>query len=118
MLGERLQLGAVASEAITPPPARISGRRAFISISNALPTASGEPGVRQFSIWERSSGSGTSASAVRIQRSYGTSMCTGPGRPVRASLNALGRNLPRSSTECAWKLRFEITLAIDGKSAW
>ena len=45
-------------------------------------------------------------------------MWTGPGRPVRASLNALGRNLPRSSTDWAWKLRFEITLAIEGKSAW
>ena len=74
--------------------------------SSARATASGEPGVRQLSICERSSGSGTSTSAVRIQRSYGTSMCTGPGRPVRASLNAFGRNLPRSSTLCAWKLRF------------
>jgi hypothetical protein len=103
---------------MTPPPARISGRLAFNSISRALPTASGEPGVRQLNICECSSGSGTSVSPVRIQRSYGTSMWTGPGRPVRASLNAFGRNLARSSTDCAWKLRFVITFAIDGKSAW
>ena len=45
-------------------------------------------------------------------------MCTGPGRPERASLNAFGRNLPRSPTEWAWKLRFVITLAMEGKSAW
>ena len=96
----------------------MSGRFAFISISSARPTASGEPGVRHSRCCERSSGSGTSTSAVRIQRSYGTSMCTGPGRPVRASLNALGRNLPRSSTLCAWKLRLVITFAMLGKSAW
>ena len=108
----------MASEQITPPPARITGRFAFSSMSSARATASGEPGVRQFSIWERSSGSGTSTSAVRIQRSYGTSICTGPGRPVVASLNAFGRNLPRSSTLCAWKLRLLITLAMLGKSAW
>ena len=81
-------------------------------MSSAFATASGEPGVRQLSISERSNGSGTSTSAFVTQRSYGTSMCTGPGRPLRASLNALGRNLPRSATECAWKLRFVITLAI------
>ena len=31
-------------------------------------------------------------------------MWTGPGRPSRASLNALGRIFSRSSTEWAWKL--------------
>jgi hypothetical protein len=87
---------------------------AFSSSSSARATASGEPGVRQFRLRERSCGSGTSTSAVRIQRSYGTSMCTGPGRPVVASLNAFGRNLPRSSTLCAWKLRFVITFAMLG----
>ena len=48
--------------------------------------------------------------AVRLD--FGTSMWTGPGRPVRASLNAFGRNLPRAATGCAWKLRFVTTLAI------
>ena len=45
-------------------------------------------------------------------------MCTGPGRPEPAILKALGRNLARSSTECAWKLRLVMTLAMLGKSAW
>lgn len=44
-------------------------------------------------------------------------MCTGPGRPSRASLNALGRIFARSSTECAWKLCLVIGLATLGKSA-
>ena len=36
----------VASDEITPPPARTSGRFAFSSSSSARATASGEPGVR------------------------------------------------------------------------
>jgi hypothetical protein len=44
-------------------------------------------------------------------------MWTGPGRPSRASLNALGMILARSSTLWAWKLRLVIGLTTLGKSA-
>ena len=54
---------------MTPPPARMSGRRAPSSMSSAFATASGEPGVRQSSIRLRSAGSGTSTSAFVTQRS-------------------------------------------------
>ena len=82
---------ARASEAVTPPPATITGRSAFASIASARSTAPASGGIRY-------AGNRVYCSSIRTSNSPspatsspsrpGNSRCTGPGVPVVAVRNA------------------------------
>jgi hypothetical protein len=82
----------LAAAGTAPPPAIISGRRASrrrkASASSPSVAATGAAGTGQ--------GSGDSSLASAVITSRGISICTGPGRALRNTANALASTLGKS----------------------
>ena len=61
---------------------------------------------------------GTSTSSSSWYTLYGTSMFTGPGRPVTMVSKPWRSASGSMSTRVGWKARFTTGRMTDGKSAW
>ena len=85
----RARASAPAPERCVPPPQWSNGIRASTSVSAARRTSSASAGARAVERYSSLFQTGAlSASPRAMSRSSGTSMCTGPGRPVTATRKA------------------------------